>query len=170
MKDTTTVVDFSLCCMAFWWNIWLIKQDRCIHVAVMISSILDDFTDCKVERRARTGAQNVFLDCCRVWTCAAMCQWISSPSPQPLGQTAISPCPNHHIYIHTIAPYVLVSITHIMKYVGQGLSPRKHPSYEHVFFDESSVHFSYSLDRISVLKSTRTRFKLSSYFTHHGVS
>ena len=81
MKDTTTVVDFSLWCMSFWWNIWLIKQDRCIHVAVMISSILDDFTDCKVERRARTGEQNVFLDCCRVWTCAAMCQWISSPSP-----------------------------------------------------------------------------------------
>ena len=54
MKDTTTVVDFSLWCMAFWWNIWLIKQDCCIHVAVMISSILHDFTDCKVERRART--------------------------------------------------------------------------------------------------------------------
>ncbi len=59
-------------------------------------------------------------------------------------KTAISPCPNHHIYIHTIAPYVLVCVTHIMKYVGQGLSPRKHPSYEHVFFDESSVHFSSS--------------------------
>jgi hypothetical protein len=26
------------------------------------------------------------------------------------------------------------------------------------------------LDRISVLKSTSTRFELSSYFTHHGMS